>query len=91
MNQNPRNKSSHSITLSALDLVQYAQMLPRMKQSMGHTHRQENRRLVGHFYDMKNRFWAVGCGLGWAVADYEQLLREGFFNFLWEKKKKKKF
>jgi hypothetical protein len=30
-------------------------------------HRQENRRLVGHFYDMKNRFWAVGCGLGWAV------------------------
>ena len=19
------------------------------------------------FYDMKNRFWAVGCGLGWAV------------------------
>ena len=20
-------------------------------------HRQENRRLVGHFYDMKNRFW----------------------------------
>ena len=20
-----------------------------------------------HFYDMKNRFWAVGCGLGWAV------------------------
>ena len=31
------------------------------------THRQENRRLVGHFYDMKNRFWAVGCGLGWAV------------------------
>jgi hypothetical protein len=30
-------------------------------------HRQENRRLVGHFYDMKNRFWAVGCGLGCAV------------------------
>ena len=30
-------------------------------------HRQEDRRLVGHFYDMKNRFWAVGCGLGWAV------------------------
>ena len=30
-------------------------------------HRQENRRFVGHFYDMKNRFWAVGCGLGWAV------------------------
>ena len=30
-------------------------------------HRQENRRLVGHLYDMKNRFWAVGCGLGWAV------------------------
>ena len=32
---------------------------------------------MGHFYDMKNRFWAVGCGLGWAVgktvwADYEQ-------------------
>ena len=32
-----------------------------------YTHRQENRRLVGHFYDMKNQFWAVGCGLGWAV------------------------
>ena len=32
-----------------------------------YNHRQENRRLVGHFYDMKNRFWAVGCGLGWAV------------------------
>jgi hypothetical protein len=30
-------------------------------------HRQENRHLVGHFYDMKNQFWAVGCGLGWAV------------------------
>ena len=27
-------------------------------------HRRENRRLVGHFYVMKNRFWAVGCGLG---------------------------
>ena len=50
-------------------------------------HRQENRRLVGHFYDMKNRFWAAGCGLGWTVgkkvwADYEQLLRE----VLWAKK-----
>ena len=30
-------------------------------------HREEDRGLVGHFYDMKNRFWAVGCGLGWAV------------------------
>ena len=49
----------------------------------GFGHRQENRRLVGHFYDMENQFWAVGCGLGWAVgkkvwADYEQLLREVF-------------
>jgi hypothetical protein len=35
--------------------------------SVGLLHRQENRRLVGHFYDMKNRFWAVGCELGWAV------------------------
>ena len=59
-------------------------------------HRQENRRLVGHFYDMKNLFWAVGCGLGWAVgkkvwADYEQLLREVFSTFCGQKKKKKKF
>jgi hypothetical protein len=48
---------------------------------------------VGHFYDMKNRFWAVGCGLGWAVeqkvwADYEQLLREVFSTFCGQKKKK---
>ena len=54
-------------------------------------HRQENRRLVGHFYDMKNRLWAVGCGLGWAVgkkvwADYEQLLREVFSTFCGQKK-----
>ena len=46
------------------------------------------------FYDMKNRFWAVGCGLGWAVgkkvwADYEQLLREVFSTFCGQKKKKK--
>jgi hypothetical protein len=33
----------------------------------GVAHREEDRGLVGHFYDMKNRFWAVGCGLGWAV------------------------
>ena len=56
-------------------------------------HRQEDRRLVGHFYDMKNRFWAVGCGLGWAVgkkvwADYEQLLREVFSTFCGKKKLK---
>jgi hypothetical protein len=40
---------------------------------------------------MKNRFWAVGCGLGWAVgkkvwAYYEQLLREVFSTFCGEKK-----
>ena len=50
---------------------------------------------MGHFYDMKNRFWAVGCGLGWAVgkkvwADYEQLLREVFSTFCGQKKNKKK-
>ena len=50
---------------------------------------------MGHFYDMKNRFWAVGCGLGWAVgkkvwADYEQLLREVFSTFCGQKKKQKK-
>ena len=55
------------------------------------THRQENRRLVGHFYDMKNRFWAVGCGLGWAVgkkvwAYYEQFLTEVFSSFCGQKK-----
>jgi hypothetical protein len=51
---------------------------------------QENRRLVGHFYDMKNQFWVVGCGLDWAVgkkvwANYEQLLKEVFsiFSFSW--------
>ena len=54
------------------------------------THRHENRRLVGHFYDMKNQFWAVGCGLGWAVekmvcADYEQLSREVFSTFCGQK------
>ena len=52
--------------------------------------------LGGTFYDMKNRFWADGCGLGWAVgkkvwADYEQLLREVFSTFCGQKKKKKKF
>ena len=56
----------------------------------GLDHRQENRRLVGHFYDMKNQSWAVGCGLGWAVgkkvwADYEQLLREVFSTFCGQK------
>ena len=31
-----------------------------------------------HIYNMKNQFWAVGCGLGWTMkkkmflADYEQ-------------------
>ena len=30
--------------------------------SLGVLHREEDRGLVGHFYDMKNRFWAVGCG-----------------------------
>ena len=49
--------------------------------------------MVGHFYDMKRRFWAVGCGLGWSVvkkvwADYEQLLREVFSTFCGQKKKK---
>ena len=39
----------------------------------------------------KNRFWAVGCGLGWAVekkawADYEQLLRVIFSTFCGKKK-----
>ena len=58
---------------------------------MSFPHRQENRHLVGHFYDMRNRFWAVGCGLGWAVgkkvwADYEQLLREVFSTFCGQKK-----
>ena len=51
---------------------------------------------MGHFYDMKNRFWTVGCGLGWAVgkkvwADYEQLLREVFSTFCGQKKKKNFF
>ena len=59
---------------------------------MTEDHKQENRRLVGHFYDMKNQFWAVCCGLGWAVgkkvwADYEQLLREVFSTFCGQKKK----
>ena len=61
-----------------------------MQEPLGPWHRQENRRLVGHFYDMKNRFWAVGCGLGCAVvkkvwADYEQLLREVFSTFSGQK------
>ena len=37
------------------------------------THRQENRRMVGHFYDMKNRFWAVGCGLGCGIKGLGRL------------------
>ena len=37
------------------------------KHMVSFRHREEDRGLVGHFYDMKNRFWAVGCGLGWAV------------------------
>ena len=64
------------------------------KMKIGMYHKQENRRLMGHFYDMKNRFWAVGCGLGWAVgkkvwADYEQLLREVFSTFCGQKKRLK--
>ena len=44
---------------------------------------------------MKNRFWAVGCGLGWAVgkkvwADYEQPLREVFSCFHGQNKSKLK-
>ena len=51
---------------------------------MGYTHRQENRRLVGHFYDMKIDFGLLA--VGWAVgkkvwADYQQLLREVFSCF----------
>ena len=65
-----------------------------LQNHQGKANRQENRRLVGHFYDMKNRFWAVGCGLGWAVgkkvwADYEQLLRDVFSTFCGQKKIKK--
>ena len=54
-------------------------------------HRQENRRLVAHFYDMKDQFGLLAvCGLGWAVgkkllADYEQLLREVFSTFCGQK------
>ena len=41
---------------------------------------------MGHIYNMKNQFWAVGCELGWTVkkkvwADYEQLLRPVFLSF----------
>ena len=39
----------------------------KINENPGLLHREEDRGLVGHFYDMKNRFWAVGCGLGWAV------------------------
>ena len=42
---------------------------------------------MGHIYNMKNQFWAVGCGLGWTEkkkvwADYEQLLRPVFLVFM---------
>jgi hypothetical protein len=70
------------MTLKKLSLY----LLPKFS-TVPFTHRQENRRLVGHFYDMKNRFWAVGCGLGWAVeqkvwADYLEeffISETGFF------------
>ena len=55
---------------SLSQLARVAQLVERQAFNLnvqGSSHRQENRRLVGHFYDMKNRFWAVGCGLGWAV------------------------
>ena len=44
---------------------------------------------------MKNQFWTVGCGLGWAVgkkvwADYEELLREVFSTFCGQRNKKLK-
>ena len=47
---------------------------------------------MGHIYNMKNQFWAVG----WTVlkkvwADYEQLLREVFLTFCGQKIKKKFF
>ena len=51
-------------------------------------HRSVDRRVLGHFYDMKNQFWA---GLdSWASkymkkkfgADYEQLLRAFFYVFM---------
>jgi hypothetical protein len=46
--------------------------------------------VLGHIYDMKNQFWAVGCGLGWKVkkkvwADYKQLLKPVFLSFHWQK------
>ena len=60
---------SYQINLRSLRLFCLEKFLLRTQGGllMGDDHRQENRRLVGHFYDMKNRFWAVGCGLGWAV------------------------
>ena len=56
-----------------------------MQEPLGPWHRQENRRLVGHFYDMKNRFWAVGCGLGCAV------LKKVWADYFCGQKKKKIF
>ena len=51
---------------------------------------------MGHIYNMKNQFWAVGCRLGWTVkkkvwADYEQLLRPGFLNLYGQKIKLNNF
>ncbi len=51
---------------------------------------------MGHIYNMKNQFWAVGCGLGWTVkkkvwADYEQLLRPVFSSFYGQKINQKFF
>ena len=42
---------------------------------------------------MENRFWAVGCGLGWTVGKrglgwFWATFLGGFFNFSWAKKKK---
>ena len=39
------------------------------------TDKRTDRCLVQRFHNMKNQFWAVGCGLGWTVkkrvwADY---------------------
>jgi hypothetical protein len=62
-----KSNSNLQIVNSKIKIDIFKRIYTYALQKTGCTHRQENRRLVGHFYDMKNRFWAVGCGLGWAV------------------------
>ena len=66
-----REEKSRRLNLKRMQHISTLQQLSNF--FLYSSHRQENRRLVGHFYDMKNRFWAVGCGLGCGIKGLGRL------------------